>query len=233
MRIGCIGMSLAAAALLAAPVTGQSSSAPSTGAPAEFLGGPLGLLHHEAVQKELKLTDEQLEQLNTLRAVQPGAIPGVQLRNAAGVAQATKSALKRILKPAQLTRLKQINLQAMLATGGLGAALSDPDVAADLGLTDSQKKKVAAAVDSIHKKASKTTGAKGDAKKKKDAVDSTGDAERKALDARVQPLLTDEQKAKLAELQGTPFKQLQAVIDEARGKGGDHKAGEPRRKEGS
>jgi Spy/CpxP family protein refolding chaperone len=214
-RVGVILSGLFLAALLSSPVVGQGK--PPSANETQFLGGPLEVLTHGAVRKELKLTDEQIQRLEALRGVQPSSLPGVKLRNAAGVAKATKSAMTEILKPAQKTRLKQIVLQGLLQIGGLGAALSDPDVAADLELTESQKKKIAAAVDADHKRTHSGTGSGGESKKKKDALDpkkADDDPRRKALDAKLDKLLTADQKAKLIELQGAPFKQLQAIQDE-------------------
>jgi hypothetical protein len=124
----------------------------------------VNLIMNKSVQKELKLTADQmkdlwagvhkvrekyLEQLEKIPVVRPGdpSQPGavVEMRDPKMVAELinnrdaeTKKLLAEVLKPNQLSRLKQIDLQLE----GIRAFLQNKEVALALKLTDDQKGKV-------------------------------------------------------------------------------------------
>jgi eukaryotic-like serine/threonine-protein kinase len=119
------------------------------------------LLHRPAVQDELRLTADQIRQVNALRPARPGpppeeaGTPGEPPRqqDPAATTQPTKprnnlaqegaqreAALARLLTPQQLERLRQISRQVRGVF-----AFTDPDVAAALALTPEQKQAVRAA----------------------------------------------------------------------------------------
>ncbi len=90
--------------------------------------GPMsmgGLLRIPKVQEELKLTDDQKEQLRGL---------GREMRENREEAE---KKLAEVLKPDQLARLKQLRLQV-----GGPALLTQPDVVKELGLSDEQVTKL-------------------------------------------------------------------------------------------
>jgi len=132
------------------------------GGPGGFGGTPnlMDLVNIEAVQKEIEVLDEQLaavkkagEELRAAREAQRGQGQQRDFRNMSEQEReklfaemrerreketATANAkLAEILLPHQLKRLKEISLQ-LRGT----AALADPKVAAELKITDEQKKKL-------------------------------------------------------------------------------------------
>jgi hypothetical protein len=117
------------AALVAGPVLAQ----PGLGRPG---GGAGGLVQNEAVQKELKVTEEQAKKLKE-------ALDKV---NAAYRAEMEK-AIAGALDEKQNKRLKQIQLQQMGTN-----ALNTADVAKDLKLSDEQKTKIKETVEAFTKK---------------------------------------------------------------------------------
>lgn len=105
----------------------------------------------EAVQKEIKASDEQVAAIAALREESRGARGqrgGQQNLSreerqqlAQERAKAAREKIAGILKPEQMARLEQISLQVRNAQ-----ALADQAVAAKLKLSDDQKEKVAAAI---------------------------------------------------------------------------------------
>lgn len=108
-------------ALMVAPLLASA-------APAQGLGGPARLLWIEGVQKELKLTADQVKQgkqisqdIQNKHAKDFGALKelkGDELKKKVAelrkqTAQEAEDGLAKVLKPAQRNRLKQINLQIL------------------------------------------------------------------------------------------------------------------------
>jgi len=123
-----IVFSLAAILLWVPVAAAQDRPAPGT---------PLALLSREKVQKELKLTDDQLKTVKGLTAdLKKGTVKSADLQ----------ARLKKALKPAQLERLQQISYQVRG-----GQALLDSDVAGTLKLTEKQKDRLAALKDRADK----------------------------------------------------------------------------------
>jgi hypothetical protein len=142
-----VGVSLTVAGLASAqpPQRGQRQGGGMGGGRAT----PQFLLNNEAVQKELKLTDEQIEKVKAFAPAQGrGAGGGGGGGGGAGgggrrgqgnpeAAQAAEKFVKESLTEAQQKRFKQIRFQVMEL-----AAFSNEEVQSALKLTDDQKSKV-------------------------------------------------------------------------------------------
>jgi Spy/CpxP family protein refolding chaperone len=145
----------------------------------------------EQLQKELKLTDEQKTRLVQLAMVRSGNH------------EATEKRLTVILKPEQLERLKQIQMQFDTAS-----AIVKADVAKELGLTAEQRSKIAAVSKQTKEKALKelrgAKGAKGAAKAgdQKAKFAEAQEKVRKEINEKVIEILTQEQRAKFEKMQG-------------------------------
>jgi hypothetical protein len=103
-----------------------SAAAAAEGPPAT--GTPLALLVHERVQKEVKLSDEQVAAVKKLHE---------RVRTEPSTAPEAYRTLEKTLAPEQSRRLKEISYQVRG-----GAAVGDPAVAKALGLSAKQKSEV-------------------------------------------------------------------------------------------
>ena len=183
-------------------------------------GGPGFLLQQAAVQKELKLTDEQVtkveawgeelraKQIETFKEVQ--GLPKEQrlAKLAARTTEARKAAYKEladVLKPEQLTRLQQIERQI-----GGAQTFQDPDTLTALKVTDEQKAKINTALDDLLKGRQELMSSfpkdKFDQDTLSDMVKKQSELGKKALD-NITATLTDEQKKTWKGLTGEPFDQ--------------------------
>ncbi|MCX7425237.1 MAG: Spy/CpxP family protein refolding chaperone [Planctomycetia bacterium] len=102
-----------------------------------FRVGITQILQNEAVQKELKLGEEQINQLKDIRD---------EMSKSEGRPTPEKLAeiekqVKDILEPEQLKRLEEIRLQLSLRMQGV-RAMSEGDLAEKLGITDTQKEQL-------------------------------------------------------------------------------------------
>lgn len=179
---------------------------------------PVGLLRMPEVQKELNLGEEQIKEVDAaLEQIGPGrgGFNFQELQNLseedrqkrmeemrAKAEEATKAAeekMNKILKPEQLARLKQLNLQRQGAM-----ALSRPDIAKDLGLTESQQEKLRGIQASA-----RPAGGGGRNQNLSDEERQKLFAEMRERQEKAQAdmlaVLTDEQKTKFAELKGKEF----------------------------
>jgi Spy/CpxP family protein refolding chaperone len=162
-----------------------------------FGGGALSLLTQKSVQDELKLSDEQVKQAKELQEKQRADRPNFQggdreeiRKKMAERRKAENEAVAKILKPEQLKRVKQIELQQP-------GALNNEEVAKALKITDEQKGKMR----EIQMKAfeeMRDLGRDEEARTKRQAL-------MKKTSEKVKGVLTDEQKAKLKEMQGPEF----------------------------
>jgi Spy/CpxP family protein refolding chaperone len=165
-----------------------------------FGGGVMFLLGQKSVQEELKLSDEQVKQVKELTDKQREAFQG--LRDLSQEERRTKiqelgksnnEAIAKMLKPQQLKRVKQIALQRQGA-----AAVNNEEVSKALNITADQKEKIR----DIQTKAREEMQGLGfdeEARKKRQEV-------MKAMNDKITGVLTAEQKSKLKEMQGDPFK---------------------------
>jgi Spy/CpxP family protein refolding chaperone len=171
-----------------------------------FGGGTLFLLTQKSVQDELKMTDEQVKKVTELQAKEreargprdPNVSREERQKKAEEARAATDKALTDILKPEQLKRVKQISWQRQGTR-----ALSDKEVAEALKLTDEQKEKLKTIQDDARKEMRDLfqagAGNRDEARKKMEEL-------RKSADEKAQAVLTAEQKTKLKEVTGEPFK---------------------------
>ncbi len=173
MRTLCqVVLILGLAAVVLAPAVSQEGRRPF-GQPGG--GDPGRILLDPAVQKELKLTDEQLKKYQELM----------------------KKALADALTPEQAKRLKQIQLQQRGAE-----AFSDPEVATALKLTEDQKEKIQTIREDARKEMTdlfkNAAGNREEAFKKMAGM-------RKEIAEKVTAVLNAEQKKMWKEMLGEPF----------------------------
>lgn len=173
-----------------------------------MMGGALQLLANSGVQKELKLSDEQVKQATDAVAEQRdkmrermqelGQDTTPEARREAMTkiqASATKAA-EEILNPDQKKRFEQIRLQSM----GAGAFLS-PKVAEELKITDDQKEKLREIQQAGRPQGAPGGGAQGDFQ----AMMTRMQELRKETYEKAHGVLTDTQKASWKEMTGEPF----------------------------
>jgi hypothetical protein len=173
-------------------------------------GGPLQLLQNKDVQKELQLTDEQLNKARQMMGkvfgkYQPefaklGEIPSEQRRAKVdsllkAIGTDMEKEAQGIFKPEQIKRFKEIELQQRGAE-----AFEDPTVRERLKLTQEQQKKIEA----IKADAAKEYQALKDKGNFPGAAEKTAAVGKAAAD-KVIALLTEDQKKAWKELTGKPF----------------------------
>ncbi len=165
---------------------------------------PMMLLGQESVQKELKLTPDQIEKTKAALDKQREAFQG--LGNLQGEERAKKfeemrkeadKTIAEILKPDQAKRLKQITLQQQ----GVRGAVANPEIAKELGITEDQKGKIQEIQEETGKQMQELAqgGFSEENRKKMQEIS-------KAANDKVMGLLTDDQKSKWKEITGEPFK---------------------------
>jgi Spy/CpxP family protein refolding chaperone len=169
-------------------------------------GGGIGLLGQQSVQQELKLSADQIKQVDELLAAQRESFSGLRDLSRedrqAKMAEADRAAqakLASILKEDQLKRFKQISLQQRGAQ-----AFTDPEVATALALSDEQKSKIAdiqsAAREEMRGLFQGAAGGDREELRKK------FEEARTATNEKLMGVLSPEQQAKWKELTGEPFK---------------------------
>ena len=188
--------------------------------------GPAQLVANKAVQEDLKLTDEQVEKVKTWGKEYQDKVMADMKGKLADLKDATKEeraeklaawstennktaykALGEVLKPEQIKRLKQIEVQANGVT-----SFQNADVVAALKLTDSQKSTIKGVVTDYNKDVQEIRtaagiggkGAKVDPDKRAEA-DKKIDKLRKEAMAKVEDALNDDQKKTWKELTGAAF----------------------------
>ncbi|HEY7326008.1 MAG TPA: hypothetical protein VH592_00100 [Gemmataceae bacterium] len=169
-----------------------------------FGGGTVFLLTQKSVQEELKLSADQVKKVTELQEKQRESFQGLRdlsqeerREKMQEMTKANEKAVADILKPEQVKRVKQIALQQQVSRT-LGFALNNEELAKELKITDEQKDKIR----EIQMKSFeelRDLGRDEEAAKKRQEV-------MKATNEKVMGLLTDEQKTKLKEMQGDPFK---------------------------
>ena len=164
----------------------------------------MSLLSQESVRKELNLTEDQAKsasELNQKRRDSFGSLRDLGRDEARAKmeerAKADEKVVADLLKPEQLKRLKQIVWQQRGPQ-----ALSEPEVATALGLTDEQKTKAKAIQEKSWADGRELFQGGGD---RQGAWQKAEDLRKKAGED-LTALLTDEQKTKWKDLTGEPFK---------------------------
>lgn len=173
-------------------------------------GGPAMLLSNTSVQKELKLSEEQVKKVKEFTAAQMQKVQEViqEALNGGGPpdrekmqemmksgTEAAEKFVKDTLKPEQQKRLKQISTQQM----GLGA-FANEEIAKALKITDEQKDKIKGLINE-HRQDLQDLG--------RDRFTQEGMAKLKTLNKqymdKVTEWLTADQKTAWKELLGEPF----------------------------
>jgi hypothetical protein len=175
-------------------------------------GGPVALLGNPGVQKELKLDSAQVEKATTLATETREKMMGLrdQLTGLEGQELMTKrqelakpineAAMKTVagfLKPEQVKRLSQIELQQRGAN-----ALSDPAIAKKLGVTDEQASKVKTILADSQSEMRELFQSAGDDRQ---AAMAKVQTLRKETNSKVMALMTEDQKKTWKEMTGEPF----------------------------
>jgi len=169
--------------------------------PSKFgIEGGFGLFTQKPVQEELKLSDDQIKQLDVAQAKLREGYQALQALAPEERAKmlATQSvdgerAITEILKPEQIKRFKEISLQQDGPL--LSVEAKDGEVSAAWQLTDDQKQKIKTIAEQI-REALKVAG--GDRNKLQELLRSGNEG--------VMQLLTEAQKTKWKEMIGEPFK---------------------------
>ena len=165
------------------------------------------LLQYKPVQNELNLNDEQLRKIATanvdrirfrqeaLRSLPQATDPRRQGADAERVRQAldessrkTEAAYDQILTAAQRTRLRQISLELRIQSAGIVAVLRDPQMVAELQISDQQLEQIL-----------------------KKAIESSKEFDRQIIELKrrmreeITTTLTDDQLMRLKGMLGKPF----------------------------
>ena len=209
-------LKLAAAFGLAACLSTSTANAQGPGGRGMGMGGGLGLLSNKSVQKELKLTDDQIEKAGKAATEQREKMMEkfTELRDLEQAEQQVKrTALMKemtaeskkvtdaLLKPEQAKRFAQIQLQ----TQGVGAYTNE-DVQAQLKMTDEQKNKLK----DIQAESQKAMADIRDLRQSEPETFAKKSAEiRKDTTDKATALLTSEQKATWKQMTGEPFTLVQ------------------------
>jgi hypothetical protein len=188
------------------------------------------------VQKELKITDEQKTKLQALADKARDEVRdsmsamqdlteeerGKKMAEMQSEMQKRTEAYRKevaaILKPDQVKRLRQIELQQLHS-----AALLQPDVAEAVGLTDQQKTKLEEiATQSAEKSQSLFRDQDGDRTQRREKMEQL----RKDGDKQAMAVLNPDQKKKLAEMMGQPFELDRSQFGFRRGENRGQRAGQ-------
>ncbi len=172
-----------------------------------FIGPMLmvGLLRNPQVQQELKLTDQQKQQLEQMGQQWREKMRGLRdlppeerRQRVEAMRSEVEKQLSTILNDQQMKRLKQIALQVE----GY-AALGRPEIAEQVGLTKEQRQKVG---DILRQAAEKRREVFQQGQGDRQAAFQRMREIRQWVDSEIEKLLTAEQKKKWQELIGAPFK---------------------------
>jgi hypothetical protein len=204
-------LALGLTALLAGPGLAQQPQRQGRGPGRGGPGGIAGLLTNESVQKELKMDDDQTTKVkDAVQKVQDKYKDDfAKLRDLSGEEQRTKreelskavtgeilTALSDILKPEQVTRLKQIELQQDGTR-----AFTREDVQKALALKDDQKE----TIKTINDDTAKATREMFQGGQRTPETREKIAALRKEALEKVQGVLTDDQKKTWKDMTGEPF----------------------------
>jgi hypothetical protein len=168
--------------------------------------GPMSLVNREEVQKEIGITDDQKSKLADLRTSTTAKMGEVRTsangdRQAMqeGMAKVNADALKSlgdILKPEQMKRLRELEIQWT----GKSIVVTDKQVQTDLGITDDQKTKLTE-LRAKEQAANQEAAQGGDRQAAMEARQKNA----KIMEDEIDKVLTDAQKAKLADMGGKPM----------------------------
>ena len=204
-------LKLAAAFGLAACLSTSTANAQGPGGRG-MGGGGLGLLSNKSVQKELKLTDDQIEKAKAaateqrekmmekfqeLRDLEPAEQQVKRTALMKEMATDSKKVTDALLKPEQAKRFVQISLQ----TQGVGAFMDEANQA-KLKMTDEQKNKLKDIGDESGKQMRELREM---FQSDRDGAMKKGAEIRKATTEKATAVLTADQMATWKEMTGEPF----------------------------
>jgi len=215
MKIRCALCSLVCAGLLASVSFAQPPGGGRGGMMGGMGGNLVSLAKAKDVAADLKLSEDQVKKLEDLDK-KLGEKRRSAMQDAQGDREAMQEAMKEIAKDTekglgevvnadQMKRLKQLSLQSSLKTGGLMAALGNPDVAKALSLNEEQQEQLKGFREDMMntmREMFQGGGGGGDRAEMQKKMQEY----RASLDKKVTKLLTDDQSKKLKELQGDEFK---------------------------
>jgi Spy/CpxP family protein refolding chaperone len=189
----------AVVALVASPAMAQRQRQPRGGG----FGGPAFLLTQESVQKELKLSDDQVKKIKDVGEKSREAFGKLRdldreerTKKMQEINKETTKALSTILSKDQAKRLKEISLQRLGAR-----AFSNAEVAKELNITDEQKKQIQDINAATREEMTKIRQGEGSREEKaKKVAEYT-----KTVQAKLMKVLTDEQQKKWKTMTGKPF----------------------------
>jgi hypothetical protein len=207
---GCLkaAMAFGLVAILAGPALAQGGRGGMGGG----MGGPANLLGNPAVQKELKLDEEQVTKATKVATEAREKMMGMreQLQDLEPQERMAKSqelikpineaalkSAKEFLKPEQLTRFHQIELQQR----GL-QAFADPAIAKKLSITSEQETKFKSVMTDMQSEQREIQQSAGDDRQ---AAMQKMTALRKETLTKVMAMMTDDQKKTWKEMTGEPF----------------------------
>jgi predicted translin family RNA/ssDNA-binding protein len=208
-RIGLMSAVLAAVVLLSSPVSAQKQKQPGRGG---FGGVSLGqLATNEGVQKEIKMTEDQIKKVKDVtqeirtKFRDKFADAGMDREKMQAlfreIQTETDKAVTAALKPDQVKRIKQIELQVI----GL-RAFGREEVQKELKFTDKQKEEYTELSKEVTKDAAAIMEGISfrDREKFQEAQKKVQELNKKALDKFVSKLTADQQKT-YKEMQGEKF----------------------------
>ncbi len=175
------------------------------------MGGGFGLLMMPEVQKEIGLTEQQMQQIQQLMMEQREQMQALmqQMRDATPeqrqklMEQATQKwdqGMSKILQPAQKARLRELQLQAEGTS-----ALMRPDVAKELSLSEEQKKKVSDIVQQYRQKQMQLWQQGRGPNVDRQAMFEQMQQLRQQMDKELLGVLTAQQQEQWKKMQGKPF----------------------------
>lgn len=212
-RLAHISLAVAVAALVASPALAQQQGRRQGG----FQGaGQLGLLMNKDVQKDLKLTTDQVSKIDTAAKKQREAFQGLQglsreerTQKMQALNKETRETLKSTLKPEQEKRLHQLELQQRGLTAlATPANARNPNarpnpLIKELNITADQQQKIQDIQTANREKMREIFQNAGG--NRQEAAKKMAELNKSAND-KIMGLLTADQKAKWKEMTGEPFK---------------------------
>ena len=214
MKLRCALCSLVCAGLLASVSFAQPPGGGRGGMMGGMGGNMVQLAKAKDVAADLKLSEDQVKKLDELEK-KMGEKRRSAMQDAQGdreammsamqeIAKETEKGLGEIVKPDQMKRLKQLQLQASIKMGGLMAALGNPDVVKGLSLNEEQQEQLKGFREDMMNTMREMFqgGGGGDRAEMQKKMQEYRDS----LNKKVAKLLTEDQNKKLKELQGEEFK---------------------------
>ena len=186
-----------------------------------MFNSPVALLGMPEVRKELNTTEEQNKQIDDvveeMRESTRGAFGNFQeLQNLSDeerqkrmdemrkkgedANKAAEDKINKVLKPEQLTRLKQLSLQRQ----GI-YALTRPEVAKQLGLTQEQQDKIQKVQEAARPQGPPPANFQDQTEEEREKARTQARERQEKVQTDVLAVLTDDQKSKFAELKGKAF----------------------------